>query len=264
MKTGASHFSLNKKEFVMTGACAVCLNEQDRIEFHHIREEEVKILWFKPTVINQIFTYELLNNPNRKLSQTENQDFFYITQFTHMTEETRKIQSLNTIDFTGMEYKLQIIQELLTKQNTYYWPCRSRSYLFEILFLLTRLNDDISPNQNILLYEGSSRFATDIIYYLQSSYHKKITIEKLTDLFHTNRTTLLNEFKKYTGQSINQYLIDLRLTMAATLLRDTELTADEISERTGFRDISYFSKVFKKKLAYTPSEYRRINKHEIY
>jgi transcriptional regulator GlxA family with amidase domain len=48
--------------------------------------------------------------------------------------------------------------------------------------------------------------------------------------------------------------------MASTLLRDTELSVDEICERTGFHDISYFSKLFKKKLYHTPSEYRKIDK----
>jgi AraC-like DNA-binding protein len=47
------------------------------------------------------------------------------------------------------------------------------------------------------------------------------------------------------------------MTMAAAFLRDTELSVNEICERTGFSDISYFSRSFKKEVRYTPSEYRR-------
>ncbi|MDD4112409.1 MAG: AraC family transcriptional regulator, partial [Herbinix sp.] len=42
------------------------------------------------------------------------------------------------------------------------------------------------------------------------------------------------------------------------LLRDTSLTLSEICERIGFSDTIYFSKVFKKALNQTPSEYRNI------
>ena len=75
-------------------------------------------------------------------------------------------------------------------------------------------------------------------------------------IFHTNRTTLLNEFKKNTGVSLSQYLAQKRFRIATALLRDTDLTISEICERTGFSDVSYFSKAFKKEISYTPSEYR--------
>ena len=81
----------------------------------------------------------------------------------------------------------------------------------------------------------------------------------LTQILNTNRTTLLSEFKKYTNISLNRYLMQLRMRIATTLLRDTELPILEICERTGLNDISYFSKAFKKEINYTPSEYRKLN-----
>ncbi|MHB8129878.1 MAG: helix-turn-helix transcriptional regulator [Mobilitalea sp.] len=259
IKAGTCHFLMNGKEFVLTGACSICMNERDQIKFLDVQEDMAKILWFKPSVINVNFVFDVINNPNRMLSATEHQDIYYLMQFTQEAEATMKILSLHTIDSTGIEHKLQLLKELLNKQDTSFWPCRCRSYLFEILFCLARQEEDEAIN-NVLFYDGCSRMAIDVIYYLQSCYNQKITIERLADEFHTNRTTLLNDFKKYTGQSVNQYLVQLRLTMASTLLRDTELSVDEICDRTGFNDISYFSKVFKKKLLHTPSQYRRICK----
>ena len=104
-----------------------------------------------------------------------------------------------------------------------------------------------------------SKLSIDVIHYLQTSYDKKVTIDNLALMFHTNRTTLLADFKKSTGQSINRYVTGIRMTMAAALLRDIGLSINEICERTGFTDISYFSKSFKKEVQYTPSQYRRIN-----
>ncbi len=264
IKSGTSHFFLNDKEFVLTGSCAICMNENDKIIFNRVCSEGVKILWFKPTIINLKFTYDLINNPKTKLTMTEYQDLHLIKHFHKDLQETMKIISLHTTDVAGIEYKFHMAKDLLVNQNTKNWPCNSRSYLFEILFCLLRQEEDTNEPQNMLLYEVSSQHVVDIIYYLQSCYNKKITIHQLADIFHTNRTTLMNDFKKYTGKSVNSYLTELRLTMASTLLRDTELRIDEICERTGFNDISYFSKVFKKGLYCTPSEYRRMHNHELY
>ncbi len=260
MKSGSCHFILNNKEFILTGASTICLNHTDEIKFLQVSEKTIRILWFRPTAINSIFTLEFINTPSHELSATEGQDLYYIMQFLSDASPSLKLLSLHTIDSTLVEHKLQLMKELLTKQDTMYWPCRSRSYLFEILFCLARQEEE-EEFDTIQSYNAYSRLAVNVIYYLKSCYQKKITIEHLAEEFHTNRTSLLSDFKKYTGQSVNQYLIQLRLTMASTLLRDTLLTIDEICNRTGFHDISYFSKVFKKKLNYTPSEYRKIYNH---
>jgi AraC family L-rhamnose operon regulatory protein RhaS len=166
---------------------------------------------------------------------------------------------LPVIDSTIIKQKLKQIEEQITLQNNHSWPCRSRTFLFEILFSLVRpeeRNDAIFSNQ---IEPSFSKLTINVIFFLQTSYNKKLTIENLAQIFHTNRTTLLADFKKSTGQSINRYLTQLRMTMAATLLRDTDLSINEICERTGFSDISYFSKSFKKIVQLTPTEYRRIN-----
>lgn len=259
-RSGTYHFGLNGKEFVLTGCYALCLNDRDHFELCEVPEKDVLILAFRPIVINANFSIDILNNPNSLMSPTEFQDSYYLLQFKHQTELNMKLLPLRTMDSSIIEHKIKLLNELLSKQDTGFWPCRCRSYLFEILFSLARQEEKEEPISSIQFYEGFSRLAIDVIYYLQSCYNQKITIERLTEEFHTNRTTLLTDFKKYTGQSVNHYLIQLRLNMASTLLRDTELPVDEICERTGFSDISYFSKAFKKRLSYTPSEYRRINK----
>lgn len=263
IKSGSCHFVMNGREFILTGASTICMNEKDEISFYQINEEVVRILWFQPQVINSSFSLEIMNDPLRKLSMTEQQDLYYISQFLPGAASTLKILSLHTIDSSLVEHKLSLLKELLTKQESNCWPCRSRSYLFEILFCLARQEEE-EEISDFLHYDTYSRLAVNVIYYLQSSYKQKITVEQLAEEFHTNRTSLLNVFKKYTGQSVNQYLIQLRLTMASTLLRDTELPVEEICERTGFNDISYFSKVFKKKLNHTPSEYRRLYNKALY
>jgi AraC family L-rhamnose operon regulatory protein RhaS len=264
IKSGPCNFVLNEKEFILTGACVICMNDEDTILFRRVCEEDVSILWFKPNVINSKLSIKVINNPNRRLTTTEHQDIYYLNQFVKEAKVSAKVLSLHTMEASGIEYRLQMIGELLVKQDSPTWPCKSRSYLLEILFCLTRQEEAEEENLPVPFYERDARFAFDVIYYLQSCYNEKITIERLTEQFHTNRTTLLSDFKKATGLSVNQYLVELRLKMAIMLLRDTELSVEEISGRTGFHDISYFSKVFKRRLSCTPSEYRKINKCDPY
>ena len=264
LKNGPSRFKINNREFVVTGACVICLNEQDSISFLKANEDTAKVVWFRPTVVNNTFTPEMLANPERELTTTEYQDMYYIMQFTSEATDNMKVLSLHALIAADIEHKIQNIRELLEKQNVNCWPCRSRSYLFEILFHLARQEEEEEAFKNIVVHEGNESLAMDVIYHLQSSYHQKITIEELSDKFHINRTSLIMAFKNHTGQSINQYLSELRLTMAATLLRDTMLSVEEISERSGFHDTSYFSRVFKKKLSCTPLEYRRLYNNDIH
>ena len=259
MRSGTCHFMLGKKELVLTGSYAICLNECDRIEFLGKQEASFTILLFRPGVINTDFTFQEVNHPSPSLSLSSSQDMYLLNQFKHEASLNLKILPLRAMDLEVTGQKLKIMNEQLTNQDTINWPCRSRSYLFEILFCLVRQEEKDEPVRSVQFYQGPSRMAMEVIYYLQTCYNQKITIERLAEEFHTNRTTLLNDFKKHTGQSINQYLVQLRLNMASTMLRDTALSVEEICDRTGFNDISYFSKVFKKGLHLTPSEYRRLN-----
>jgi len=63
-------------------------------------------------------------------------------------------------------------------------------------------------------------------------------------------------FKKETGDTINNYLTEYRLTKAKKYLRETLLTASEISLKVGYRDSSYFGRIFRKRVGMTPNDYR--------
>ncbi|ALS27221.1 AraC family transcriptional regulator [Paenibacillus sp. 32O-W] len=63
-------------------------------------------------------------------------------------------------------------------------------------------------------------------------------------------------FKKELQVTFTKYLTEKRIKRACELLRNTDCPIGEVSERTGYRDLFYFAKLFKKKMGCTPSEYR--------
>jgi len=64
-------------------------------------------------------------------------------------------------------------------------------------------------------------------------------------------------FKETMGMSFIQYLNDYRLEVAAKLLTTTSDDIIDISVNTGFENLSYFNRCFKKKYGTTPGRYRK-------
>lgn len=64
-------------------------------------------------------------------------------------------------------------------------------------------------------------------------------------------------FKEETGKTIREYQRALRIRKAKQLLKETDKPIAEIAQITGFLDVFYFSKIFRKEHGCSPSEYRR-------
>jgi AraC-like DNA-binding protein len=97
---------------------------------------------------------------------------------------------------------------------------------------------------------------------IESDLATEQSLDELAEEFHVSRYYLAHSYKKITGYSIKNYKMLCRLAEARELLTETAMPVSDISERVGFTDTSNFSKYFKKKEGYTPSEYRTIHKGE--
>ena len=64
-------------------------------------------------------------------------------------------------------------------------------------------------------------------------------------------------FRKEVGRSIVDYVLDRRIDEAKRLLIEGTIPLAQIAETVGFNDYNYFSRVFKKRSGYSPTEYRR-------
>ncbi len=70
--------------------------------------------------------------------------------------------------------------------------------------------------------------------------------------YHLNRL-----MKKYTGKTIRQYIINLRLDNAKNMLMTTDCSVSQISLACGYGNLSNFSLDFKRKFGFPPSEFRK-------
>ena len=88
------------------------------------------------------------------------------------------------------------------------------------------------------------------------------SLQELAAEFHVSQYYLSHVYKQVTGYSIKNYRMLCRIAEARELLTNTSMSISDISDRVGFPDTSNFSKYFKKKEGYTPSQYRQIHKGE--
>ncbi len=256
IKSGINKITVNGSEFILSGPHILCINEKDIIAFDDYNAETVSIILFNPTVINMRLDYSTCNNSDQDMNLTDYQDVYFVDHFKHSVKNEAKFFHLDELASNVIKTKISELNKQLTLQDTPSWPCRSRALLFELLFYFSKPVDDEDTSCSVCIPPNYSRLTVDVITFLQSSYDQKLSSTKIARIFHTNRTTLLNEFKNSTGISLSNYLIEKRLQIATALLRDTQLNIAEICERTGFSDESYFCKVFKKRIKHTPSEYR--------
>jgi YesN/AraC family two-component response regulator len=71
-----------------------------------------------------------------------------------------------------------------------------------------------------------------------------------------NPSYLSTVFKKETGHTLTEYVTGKRIEYAVFLLNTTKMQIQTIAQYCGIPDICYFTKLFKKKIGQSPSEYR--------
>ena len=126
------------------------------------------------------------------------------------------------------------------------------SILYEYLFLLASKfpREQLSPREKQISY------VEEVLKYMESNYAQSISIQSLADSLGLNRSYLHRLFKSATGSSLQEYLLELRIQKACTLLQETDLAVSIISLSVGYEDTLYFSRLFRKKKGVSPSLYR--------
>ncbi|MEG1755177.1 MAG: AraC family transcriptional regulator [Clostridia bacterium] len=93
--------------------------------------------------------------------------------------------------------------------------------------------------------------------FINANYKRKITLDVLADFISLNKTYLQKLFVMKTGQTPNQFLVNIRISRAKELLRMTEIPVSAVAEETGIESSSYFIRIFREHEKMTPAEYRR-------
>lgn len=99
------------------------------------------------------------------------------------------------------------------------------------------------------------------VLYMEEHYAGPITLDELARCAGMNRKYFCSFFRSMTQKTPMEYLNNLRVEMAAERLVHTDHTVAEIAGECGFNDVSYFTKVFRRYMEYTPLSYRKKHGH---
>jgi AraC-like DNA-binding protein len=97
----------------------------------------------------------------------------------------------------------------------------------------------------------------DIISFISNHFQINISLQYISKEFAVSKYHLSHSFHEITGLTISRYISIIRIQHASSLLITTEKPIGIICEESGFSDLSYFSKVFKKETGCSPLLYRK-------
>ncbi|BBM82149.1 helix-turn-helix domain-containing protein [Candidatus Uabimicrobium amorphum] len=249
-ESGAGRVQIDEEFYSLVSPCLLCLSEQQKITLVENSDVVFHAIYFHPRILNTAFHYEVLRQDLSQLRETQQLDIYWLLPF---------IQSKGFL-MVGPSTSMRIlevlvaIQKELSEKQGQFWICRSRSYFYELLNLVTHVHT--SPHKLELQKSSEDDEVQQIVDYLNENYHQKVTITQLTEMFAMNRTTMAEKFHKATGMSVISYLSKIRIQMACILLRDTTLRVYEIMQRVGHEDATHFGRTFRKQMGKSPSKYR--------
>ena len=130
-----------------------------------------------------------------------------------------------------------------------FYESRSIDNLFAITDLLEKA-------QNVAYAEDKS-LVRDVKKYIVEHLAEDIPFEQIAAQFHVSYYYLCHLFKKLSGQSLNQFRTSKRLVKAALMLLESEEKISDVASDCGFDNFSYFSEIFVKHIAESPSDFRK-------
>jgi len=105
--------------------------------------------------------------------------------------------------------------------------------------------------------DGVSRPIKCMKKYIQAHFAENLLLEEIVNAADLSYSYGSSMFKKETGITITQYLTQVRMEEAQRLIRETNLTINEVACKVGYTDTRYFSKLFIKTVGIKPVDYRK-------
>lgn len=250
-----------KNTFLKIGHVIPQFTYQNLVQHTFILDKEFYILSFSSSVLDTL-----------KLSQQELSKL----KFSKIIAK-QSINDWKTIEneiVTNKIFHITLLLNLLDKNNQIYPSYFTISSLLnsnKILISGITTNIEDYTNYNIANNNISSSKKIDSNTIVQNVYDYIMnhleeplpSVNELAKMFGTNDFRLKAEFKKHFNISIYKCYTDERLKRATYLIKKTNIPLKEIAFISGFNDYNNFSKAFKKKYNYVPSELQRSLNEEV-
>lgn len=124
----------------------------------------------------------------------------------------------------------------------------------------------LAAHQPVTYYSSDETHGTllirDICIWLGHNLQLAHSLDKIADTFHISRRHLTRLFRAHTGVSINDWLQQQRIELAANLLKDTDLSITDIASHVGFESPSHFASIFRQHHSQPPFLWRKQHRRQ--
>ena len=104
---------------------------------------------------------------------------------------------------------------------------------------------------------GRNTVEKEMVSYIQQNFTGKISLREFGEQFHLSEKYISRYFKEHFHITLSQYITHLRLEHAKQMLQDTDTPVTEIAMQSGYQNVSYFIRSFKKTYGVSPLKYRK-------
>lgn len=115
--------------------------------------------------------------------------------------------------------------------------------------------------QNGLILEnaanGTNTTEKEMITYIRQNYTREISLQEFGMQFHLSEKYISRYFKEHFHITLSQYINHLRLEHARQLLQESTAPVTEVALQSGYQNVSYFIRCFKKMYGVSPLKYRK-------
>jgi len=237
-------------------------------------EEKTQILKFQNVIVSSNETHghvlEFKKNENVHLNSVEvNRDIFLksyeceVNSWDHPLKKIIKDVNAKEVFFYHGNYSISIaktIQEMNRESKSNFMrELKLESYALQLLILQAeQLEDDLkSDKDRTVLRKQEVENISNLISKIKNEIHLPHTVKSLAQHVGLNENKLQDGFKYLYSETVNNYIQKLRMQKAVQLILNTDLSMQEITEKIGLSNASYFSKIFKKEYHISPNDFRK-------
>jgi AraC-like DNA-binding protein len=173
-----------------------------------------------------------------------------------MSEETHGASYNQALSYAKEIIREYNSDEAILREATIY-SC------FIQLYLLV-LRSEFGSRKALLSHNASSthsnehvRKLLDVCLYVNDHYTQSLSLSEAAYRFGFSKYHFARLFKEFTHSTFHQYLNNLRISHAESLLLNCELSVTEVALMSGFSSISTFNRLFKEQKLISPTEYRK-------
>ena len=129
--------------------------------------------------------------------------------------------------------------------------------LLQDLWLIFYENVKLSDKEKMqTVDEAAQKRVQLMMQYIHENYNHEMSLDEIASHIGISKSTALNLFQRFLHTTPVSYLIGYRLQAASWLLKNTNKKVKSIAYESGFHNVDYFCRLFKKRYHLTPSEYR--------